>query len=228
MNDEKLGAFLDRELTDEQRAEAAHAMSENPGASTRMFMFRRSDDLLRQAVPLPKSPNDHAVAQRILSAPSVLQPYARWATSAAALAAACVLGVLLGRASAPETPFSLRQLDSHIQTALNTAASGDARTTAAGTVTVAMTLRDESGRMCRQFRTESGRDVAEAMACLEGDRWDVIAIADASEEQSGFRTASEASSALSLVLDAVGGATLVEQGEEQALISRGWREGADR
>ncbi|MGE0741941.1 MAG: hypothetical protein AB7O98_11425 [Hyphomonadaceae bacterium] len=225
MNDENLSAFLDRELSEERRAEAARGMADNPGAAARMFIFRRGDETLRQAISLPNSPNDHAVAQRILNAPPVLKSYPQWARPVAAMAAACVLGLLVGRETT--SPLSFPRMASQVQGALDRLQAGETEQTGVGTVTVAMTVRQADGRLCRQFRAQSGQTTSEAVACRNGGAWTIVAIANAADEARAFHTAGAANSALSVVLNALGDAALVEESEERRLISGGWSEAVE-
>lgn len=221
MNDEKLGAFLDRELSADERAEAARLMLDNPGAAARFFVFRRGDEVLRQALPLGEFPSQHALSQRILAAPPAMPVALPWARRFAAFAAAALIGVLVGQAGAPQRPGFSLHLDAPAQRALDAAPSGETRPTGAGDLTVAMTLRTPDGGFCRQFRVTSAAGGAEALACRVDGAWRVRAAADAADGQAGFHAAG-GNGALALALSAAEGAVLVEADEETALIARRW------
>lgn len=226
MNDERIGGFLDREGDEEARVELAKNLEFNTGAAMRLRIFKKADELLRRALPPSTSASDHALAQRILNAEPIrrLEPL-RVVRFLAPLAAACLVGVFVGGFYANNAPrFSLRHLDNEVQASLENAQSGEARRTSDGDVMIAMSMRTTSGNYCRQFRVSSASEATDAIACRDNAEWRiVVAIAAPHDVDAAYHLAEGGQGSLEAAIRAVGGATLLNEAEEQALLRSHWQ-----
>lgn len=225
MNDERIGAFLDREGDDETRAQTGRNLEENAGGAVRLRIFKKADDLLRRALPPQTAASDHVLSQRILNAEPIRHPEPlRLLRVLAPLAAACLLGVLIGNMSPDASQsLSLRYLDGALRTALEAVPSGTTISTPEGEVTVAMTLRTQSGDFCRQFRLSGAREATDAVACRHSEGWRVIVAAAAPHiSDNDYRLAAGGQATLDAALNAMGTVTLVDEAEEQALLRDHW------
>jgi hypothetical protein len=224
MNDQRIGAFLDRELDDAARAAQAREIEEDAGGAMRLRVFKKADELLRQAVPLAATPSDHALSQRILNAEAISRPVRfRVARGFVPLAAACLIGVLGGAEMSRDSSLAPLRLNRALVGALDAAPSGETRTLAAGKISIAMTVRMDSGTFCRQFRLSTPAEATNAVACRDGGAWRLVAAANApGPVEQNYHTAAGASAPLDDTLGAIGDATLVDADEERALIEGGW------
>lgn len=222
MNDARIGAFLDRELDDAVRAAQAKEIEDDAGGAMRLRIFKKADDLLRQAVPIAATPSDHVLSQRILNAEAIGRPTPlHFARTFVPLAAACLIGVLIGAAvSENSTTLPLRSLDGALVAVLDTTSSGETRAWAAGTVAMAMTVRTESGAICRQFRLSHSGGETDAVACRDGGAWRLVTAAETSRsvDESYRVAAGDGASTHGVLRDA----TLVDEDEERVLIESDW------
>ncbi|GAM97875.1 hypothetical protein U91I_01504 [alpha proteobacterium U9-1i] len=226
MNDEKIGAFIDRESDEAARAELAKALDASAGGTMRLRIFKKADELLRRAVPASASASDHALSQRILSAESIRMPGSlHLLRRAAPLAAACLLGVVLGSISVDRSPrFSLTQLNGDIGGALEAVRSGESREVAGGRVTLALTVQTESGAFCRQFRLSTTQETTDALACRDQANWNVVVAAAAPHaNNNAYHLAGSVQGAVDAALIALGGGSVVDEAQEDALLRNHWR-----
>lgn len=225
MNDEKIGAFMDREGDDQARSQTGKSLEENAGGAMRLRIFKKADDLLRRAMPLQPAVSDHVLSQRILNAKPIrrAEPL-RFVRILTPLAAACLLGILIGNMNSDTSEgLSLRYLDGGLRTALETAPSGATLATTEGDVTVTMTLRTPSGDFCRQFRLSDAREATDAIACRHAARWRVIvATAVPHISDDGYHLAAGGQATLDAALNAMGTATVLDETEEQAVLRDRW------
>ena len=231
LNDQLIGSYLDGELDQEKRALVEYWLVNDNGAAARLERMRGADALIRRAIPKLNADALDPVAALIMAPPSNvvnLRPVARvWVRRAAALAAACVIGVLAGRVSSDQV--SVAGLDPHmrlspeIERILDTAPSGQSAPVLGGEVQVALSVQTESGALCRQFRATSGSDAVDAVACQEGGQWRLVVQTAAADEAASYNTASAAVSPVDAAIAALGGAVVLHESEERALIAAGWR-----
>lgn len=225
MNDEKISAFMDREGDDEARVQTGKGLEENAGAAMRLRVFKKADNLLRRAVPPQTAPSDHALSQRIVNAePIRRRTPLRIVRIMAPLAAACLLGVLIGNMNADTSEgLSLVRLSEGLHTALETAPSGATLATPDGEVTLAMTMRTASGDFCRQFRLSDAREAADAIACRNGATWRVIVAAAVPRiDDRGYHLAAGGQATLDAALNAMGEVTLLDEADEHAALRDRW------
>lgn len=240
LNDELIGAYLDGELPAEKRAEVERALTTNNGAAARLERLRGTDELLRSALrDRPEQSSTDALLRKALvgeqaendpiarlllgdAAPAPAPRMELWVRRAAAIAAACLIGVLAGRVGAPGGYVSDdMRLGSEVSRILDSAPSGEFSPVARGEMGVALSFRADDGSLCRQFRTQSGQSASDAIACRDGEVWRLVAQAPA-PEQSGFHAASAAADPIAAAADSMGAAVLTNR-EERALIQANWR-----
>ena len=225
MNDEKIGAFMDREGEEDARAALAKDLETNAGGTLRLGVFKRADELLRRALPPSASASDHALSQRILNAEPIRPPTPlRVARLVTPLAAACVFGVFLGSITADRAPRpSLTRLDGDMAVALELVRSGEAREIPGGQMTLALTVQTESGVICRQFRLATTQEATDALACRSGMGWNVVAATAAPHANNAYHLAEGGGGVLDTALGALGGGSVLDESEEDALLRNHWQ-----
>jgi|CXWL01.1.fsa_nt_gi hypothetical protein len=225
LNDELIGAYLDGELAPEKRALVERQLAGNNGAAARLERMRSADALLRRALPGSARSEKDPLAALIMggwqSASRSSAPH--WGRRAAAIAAACLIGVLAGRLSAPDSiVVTGMSLSAEATRVLDRVGSGELAPVAGGQMQVALSFRTESGEVCRQFRTNASVQT-DAVACRVGDGWNMIVQAAVRDtDGAGYRTAS-ADDAISAAVNALGGVSALDDAEERALIDANWR-----
>lgn len=234
MNDELIGAYLDGELDAEKRALVEHWLASDQGAAARLERIRGADALIRDAIPRVAARDDDPIValirgqEKSAPAPSLSRV---WAMRAAALAAACVLGVFAGRASGPDLISIERGADAQMRVGtevarvLDAVPSGEATPILGGEVEVALSFQTEAGQVCRQYRTISGRHAADAVACREDGGWRMVVQAAATDIESGDYVPAGSNSPIDVAISALGPAIALEAREERALIDAEWRAG---
>lgn len=225
-DDDLISAYLDGELDAEQAAAVEQRLRADRGAAARLNRLREADDLLRAAMPPVQQVSDQTLAALIMSpqtnAPTV-RPR-RLIVQAAALAAAMLLGVAFGRfvstdnANAP-SPFAISAVESHL---LDTLPSGQAVETDSTMFEVALSLRSDSGALCRQYQLSNARTAVDVLACAEGGgEWRMAAAAP--HVQTSQYVPAGASSAIDAAIAALGPSEALDIDQERDLIERGWR-----
>lgn len=228
MNDEKIGAFMDREGEEDARSALARDLETNAGGSLRLRVFKRADELLRRALPASASASDHALSQRILNAEPIRPPTPlRFVRLVAPLAAACVFGIFLGSITADRSPrFSLARLDGDLAAALELGRSGEAREIPGGRMTLALTVQTESGVYCRQFRLTTTQEATDALACRDGTGWNIVVAAAAPHVNNAYHLAEGGGGVLDAALGALGGGSVLDEAQEEALLRSHWQAAA--
>ncbi len=229
LNDELICAFMDGELDAEKRALVEHWLSTDKGAAARLERMRAADALIHRAIPRVTGGDDPLVA-KIMDRPANVVPFVspRWAIRAAALAAACVLGVLVGRMEAPwptaddATRVSMA-VSEDIARVLDTAPSGQPSHVLGGEVEVALSLRTDAGELCRQYRTTVGANAVDALACRRDGEWGMLVQAVATHADESVYVTAGSVSPIDAVISQLGAATALDAREEQALIDANWR-----
>ncbi len=238
LNDELIGAYLDGELPDEERGEVELALTRNNGAAARLERLRGTDELLRSALNgcATQDSTDALLRRALVGDQAEQDPIARlmlgesappsraqrWVRRAAAMAAVCVLGVLVGRLGAPQGYMTAdMRLGPEVSRILDSTPSGEFSPLARGEMGVAVSFRADDGSLCRQFRTQIGANSSDAIACRESGAWRLVAQAT-TPEQPGFRTASGAADPIGTVTESLG-AAVMSSAEERTLIATNWR-----
>lgn len=228
ISDETLSAFLDGELSRQERTEVEEAISTDPALADRLASLASADELVRvrasaiDSVPLPGS------VTRLLQPDNVVS-IAWWRRAGrqlrehAALAAAIAL--LIGFSAGqlfPGNPMygdgSWQQAASH----LDHIGSGESTVIGADTRLLSrFTFRDQQGRYCRQFLLESPEQVSENVACRSGGNWERIATVQTSGIADDYQPAS-GTHLLDSTLDELMQGRALGLEEEAALIRGQW------
>lgn len=233
LNDELIGAYLDGELDAEKRALVEHWLASDKGAAARLDRIRAADALMREAIPRVAAPEDDPIAALIRGQAERRPPRLtrQSAVRAAALAAACVLGVLAGRAMSPSlisinpSADARMRVGAEVAQALDSTPSGETVPVLGGEVRVAMSFQTEAGKVCRQYRTTSGHDAADAVACRDEDGWRMIVQASATDVDGDAFVPAGSNSPLDAAISALGPAVALDSREERALMGANWRIG---
>jgi len=237
LNDELIGAYLDGELDAEKRALVEVWLSQDKGAAARLERMRGSDEHMRSALPRVRASSDDPMVKLIMERPdNVVQGAFRaanrpWAKRAAAIAAACLIGVFAGRLTASNAVLIDAGLDPEMRVGaaldrvLDTAASGGRASITGAQVQVALSMRTANGRVCRQFRLTSGDRASDAVACRDGGQWRVVVQSAAETGGSdAYQTAGAGKeSPIDAAIEKLGGVVVLDPAEERALISADWR-----
>lgn len=226
-SDETLSAYLDGELDEAKRADVEAWLATDAGAAARLERMAANDAMLRRALPRLAAPASDPLADLIASgatpAPAPLHR-PRWLNQAAALAAACVLGVFAGQLLTSTGEQRLFGLSSAMQHALDTAQSGSTIQVGGQQVQMAISFQTPDSRYCRQFRVVEAGAAADAVACRDVEGWRLVVQAAApSDEPSSYQTASAEDTPIDAAISALGGAAVLNPDEEQRLIERNWR-----
>lgn len=225
-SDEMLGAYLDGELEPEQRALVERHMEADAAVGERLRCLRRTDEVLRRALPQQATaPNDAVLAMLVSGAGAAAAPrFNRVFIQAAALAAACVMGVIAGQSLAPSgDELGLFALSPDIRRALDTMPSGERVHVASGEMAVGFSVRAESGELCRQYELRAGAETIESLACLETDGWQTRVQAIAQAESAESYTVAGSTSPVDAAIAAMGEVSVLDRDAERALIANRWR-----
>jgi Putative zinc-finger len=219
--DDLLSAYLDGELDAEQRAVVEAQLRSDQGAVTRLERMRSSDSLLRQAFPATAQVKDDRLAAMILAPKAPMRPRA-WATRLAPLAAALVVGVLLGQwprlAREDAAPFAVPLEHARL---LDTMLSGESANTPNGALELVLSVQTEAGP-CREYRLSNEAQSTAVLACRNaGEGW-TMAAATSDPRTHGY-TPAGAHAILDNALAERGQVEALDRSQERALIARGWR-----
>jgi hypothetical protein len=224
LSDEMLGAYLDSELDPEQRGLVERQLRADPQVASRLRRLRRGDEKLAAAVPLPATDADDPVLAMLVSGERrfVLRGFRERLMQAAALAAACIIGVFGGRVLAPResstTPWALND---SIAQVLDQTPSGESVRIEDSEIVVGFTLRSGEGEICRQFDVVSSEITADSLACRDGDGWRLRA--QSIEGGGDGFTVAGANSPIDQVIAGMDGAVALDLEAERQLMASGWR-----
>lgn len=225
-NDELICAYLDGELDADKRAEVERWIGSDRGASARVERVRRADALIRRALPSVCTPKDDPLAAMIM-APVVSNAHQRnWARQAAALAAACVLGVLGGRLltqAGAENGAPLLSISHEVAGLLDALPSGQSAVLGDGRMEMILSLRTERGDVCRQYRLDAVAGAADVLACRRENGWQAVALVAAPPRNTASYVVAGGTAPIDAAITQLGGAWALNEQEEQSLIRRGWR-----
>lgn len=230
IDDDTLMAYADGELSGADAARVEEALAQDAELAEKVARLRS----VRRAVSEAYAPiAEDGVPQRLsalLQEPAAVIDFAsarerraRFGAPAwAAIAASVVLGLVVGRMSAPEDAV-FAQADGRLiagaalarvlDTGLASQAQNDAR--------IGLTFRDQDGEYCRTFTRAAARAVT-GLACREGEAW-AVRIAVAHEAGGDYRQASAPAPILDMVDQIIEGEPLDAEAE-RAARDRGWRE----
>lgn len=233
MNDELLSAYLDGELDAEKRQLVELYLAQNVGAALRLENLKRADDLMRDAIPRITIADD-PIARMILSGerpkPRLRVVQTPWVRAAASMAAACVMGVLVGIAATsgrqPTDDLSARmRIGPQLAAILDTTPAGGEAPVMGGQAQVALSLQTAGGRYCRQFRLTEGDAASDAVACRDDGRWRMIVEALVPRDANGayHTAAADEGSAVDVAITGLGSSIVLDEREEREAIANHWR-----
>ncbi|MEQ1491067.1 MAG: zf-HC2 domain-containing protein [Terricaulis sp.] len=222
LNDELISAYLDDELDAERRAMVEQHLRTDSGAAARLERMRAADGVLREAFPALEQPRDNLLATMIL-APTAERAPRRWAMQAAALAAAAVIGMLVGqsiRGNASDAPFAISSRQAAL---LNTLPSGQTARIGGAEFEAIISVASDAGDICRQFRMTSNASRTDVLACHQpaSGAWTMVAAAPAPVAEAYIPAG--ANSPIDVALQSLGPAEALDAEGERAMIARGWR-----
>jgi hypothetical protein len=212
LSDEVLSAYLDNELSVDQRSAVELRLKSDSVARARLEEMGAVDVALRQSLPAETSRVDRLIAvtqtQRRSLAPQVF-----------AIAAAAVFGLFLGRFAMSDSSdaFAINREQALV---LETRVSGERVSTRDGAVEVVLTLQSDAGDLCRQFRVSP--ENVDVLACRNGEAGWIMVAAQPAPTESAYIPAGGASP-IDAAMDRLGPAEALDAERERALISNEWR-----
>lgn len=243
LNDEVLCAYLDGELTPEQRVACEAALAADLGAEQRLARLKRADDQLRAAFALSAAGSGEAdpLAAMILAAEPG-QPFARSASvstlrpqprrawyrerrvlmAMAAGVGSLALGLALIGRIGPQAAGGLAPTGA-LAALLDEVPSG-AQGSADGRATrPVLSFKAADGRYCRVFEQDApGGATQEGLACRDARGWIVLAQAAGHAAEEGLRPAG-GSAEIDALMGRLGGSEALDGVQEQVLIGRHWQ-----
>jgi hypothetical protein len=196
ISDEKLSAFLDRELPEQEMAQIREAIQQDTALAERLADLARADGAVRRyaaaidSVPMPERVLQLLREGNTEQSANVVD-FSRWQQARqritrtfrehAALAAsiALVAGFAGGHFMSDNNPGSPAMgLTASVRAALDSSASGttvDLHDDA--TLLAHFSFRDNQARLCRQFSLRETQGASENLACRTDGNWELIATA---------------------------------------------------
>lgn len=230
-SDETLMAFADGKLDNAEFDAVAEAVESDPAVAARLQKLVEGASLAKQGFSVLLQPVPAALEASVRAAISKTAAVPWWQrlargfnlslTAGAAVAAgvavlALPLGYSLGRLSDANAWSALP--DPALGAALDTLASGEARSLAGGlTVLPVATFLNSAGKVCREYET-SGDTSTISIACRSGGVWQTQLIVATGTEQ-GYRTAS-GMAVVDAFLDSIGAGPVLLDTEEAEILAR--------
>lgn len=241
INDETLSAYLDNELSEQDRARVDADLSNNTNVADRLAQLASVNALIgRQAALIDQLPIPDSVLNMLSESSSsvtaskvvdlslfrrVLSRTKQLVRENTALAAS--LALLVGFASGQLLPTTKGNDDTNtaIYAALDSALSGQQLLIDTNTsLTARFSFRDTQARFCRQYMVQDSLSNTENIACRDQNEWTLVAsvrssaIASSTQYQpaSGPRL-------LDNMLDAMMLGSTLSQTEEQTAINNQWQ-----
>jgi hypothetical protein len=242
LSDEMIAAWLDGEVTPEQRDEIEAAIAAKPELGMHVARLSRVDRLLAPAyaetlnAPIPdrfevllaKPRRRVAGFTNLAAALSGLLSPQPMAVAAASL----VVGIVLGGVvlSAPPSGQGIESdgqgrmiANGPMATSLASVASG----ATSGPLNIRLSVVDDGGRYCRQFETAG----AAGLACLENGDWviDTLSQAGGAPSSNGVYVMADGSPdpAITAALERRGVRRVLDGREESLAIGSGWKASAN-
>jgi len=228
MDETKIIAWIDGELSPEEAAKVEAAIIADPGLAALADRHRRIrarfeaafTPLLDDPVALPKRR-----PARIVSLAAVREERAQAAESRpgwrnwawpGAVAASLLVGVLAGHNTGPAgvaDRAGALALSAPMAQALDRQASGEL-----GTVNIVLSFKDHDGQFCRSFVAQNIGGVA----CKAADGWQLRYAAPVDVQHGDYRMAGGDAASAKVVATLIAGDPLDAAGERKA-IAAGWR-----
>ncbi len=220
--DLRIAAYVDGELVAADRAALEAEMAQDSGLAAEVEAQARLRRRLAETyAPVLEAPVPAHLTAMALAANDP-GPRLGWWRPAAGLAAGLAIGVLGGRALMPAGP--LGAADGRLVARGELARALDTRLAAdAGPIRIGLTFRRADGGWCRSFA--SAAEAMAGVACRDGDRWAVEALAAAEPApQGGYRTAGvQTPPAVLAAIEGLRAGDAVDAAAERAGRDAGWR-----
>jgi anti-sigma factor RsiW len=241
LSDEMITAWLDGEVTQQQRSEIEAAIAASPELGVRVARLSCADRLLAPAfaetlnAPIPerfeavigRSRRGDGLVSFRAALSGLLSP-----RPMAMAAASLVVGVMLGGAvlSGSPTDAAIATDSQGRMIASDTMAASLASVVSganAGPLAIRLSFVDSGGRYCRQFETTA----AAGLACLESESWviDTLSGMGGTPSLSGAYVMAGGSTdiAISAAIERLGIQRVLDSHEEAAAMASGWAASAD-
>lgn len=231
--DERIAAYLDRQMSNETMAVFEAEMEQDPTLADEVARLMENDALLRSAfdAPLHEAADDAVIARMGLASPPVLAandnaPFLRkwrWPLGSA-LAASVALAFFMQAKPGSRT-------DAQFASAMDSLMSRQtAQLDGGATLTPVLSFRAEDGRYCREYVVSGGEDAGSGIACRDNDGWMVEAQIKASAriaDPSRIETASGADeAALAEAYTRLGASDPLDAQKEKQAIADSWKKNA--
>lgn len=240
--DETLMAYADGELDAATRAQIEQAMRSDPAIAERVGQHRAlRDDVFAAFAPVAQepvpprlqqaasghaglppeiTPIDIARAAREAKKKPLATPQRRTWAQLGGLAAAVLIGVMVGRQDNPEADIASRNGGLVAQAGLAEALSTQLAGSTSGDTRIGVTFVSKNGTYCRSFTHKQ----AAGLACLEGGTWSLPVVAQAGAQSGEYRQAAAEMppAVLAEIDERIEGATL-DAAAERAAAGANWR-----
>ncbi|MEQ1783136.1 MAG: hypothetical protein ABMA14_17400 [Hyphomonadaceae bacterium] len=240
VTDEMITAWLDGEVSPQQREEIEQAVAASPPLGLRVARLSQMDRMLAPAYAATLKAPIPARFEAILSRPrapvwslsglrsvfgSLLEPR-QLGMAAAALVVGVVAGSLLLASPAGKPGFETAAdgyLVANKEMAISLASLQSGDTASSQAVRIKLSMVDESGKYCRQFEAAGSA----GLACLDGDKWkvDTLSPAKSPTGQGGQYVMADGAvdPAIAAALERRGVKQLLDRTQEAAAIASGWK-----
>ncbi len=231
IGDELLSAWLDDELSPEDRQRVAAALATQATLAARLEQLRLANDLTRQHArvidALPLSPRLDALlaaAPERTSAEVIAMPVRHtWRlTQPVALAASVLLTLGLGFGLLRDNGAAAGAPDLHAAL-LAEVRSGDTLAVGELQLSPRFSFRNSDGQWCRLYRVDGAAQSLDNVACHDGSTWlQQASLPAAVQDDSQYLPATSDSRALDTVLDELMQGAPLALDMEERLIDNGW------
>ena len=232
---EMLMAYADGELDAVSAKRVEKAMAADPAIAAQVERHRALRTRLRAHFdPIKDAPVPGPLAALIRDSAKVVdlaavraakRPAApvRWWRSAGAVAAALVVGVVLGQVARPGVDSDFATRGGRLVAGGNVGKALDGQLaetqTASAPVRMLVSFRNGAGAYCRAFQTS----VEDGIACREGGQWQVQQLRSATRTAKGdYRQAGSESSSLMVDAQAMMVGDPLDAAGERAAVAKGW------
>lgn len=243
IDDEKLSAFLDGELPEQEMAGIRAALAEDEALAQRLERLALPDDIIASTYrtiderPLPEavtamlatahnSPRADEQANNVVAFP-LWKRINHGLQQHAALAAclALVAGFVLSQATHPALSPNTDAAWQQVAAALDDGRSGVAQQLADGSsVTPQLSFVSQDGTYCRQYAQSGTETGTENIACNSGGDWTLIATVHTGPQTGGTYQTASGGSVLDGVLDRMIAGAPLSADQETDAIDTEWQQ----
>jgi len=239
ISDEKLSAFLDAELPENEMEFIREQMSKDETLTNRLAELARVDEQIAQHYsaidkrPLPEAITRLLDSASVATPPATIIPFPLWKKIQRGLqqhaAVAACTALVLGFGLAQLLPGSRNSSSGEwnaIAAALDTAASGTEQALANDKrIKPRLTFVNEQGLFCRQFIVSDSNTSTETIACRVSDKWqpNITVYTQGVAHGDDYQTATNGAFLLDHALDNMMQGNAFDAQAESHIIQRGWK-----